>query len=77
VYLSAEDRARALALPRALRALTEGVPLAEARAMLADVEVDYFEIVDSRTFRPSANGDLACGAIRVGPTRLIDNARLR
>ena len=77
VYLSAEDRARALALPRALRALADGTTLDVGRAMLADVEVDYFEIVDSSTFRPSEHGDLAVGAIRVGTTRLIDNVRLR
>jgi pantoate--beta-alanine ligase len=77
VYLSAEDRARALALPRALRALTEGTTLKDARDMLNEVDVDYFEIVDSSTFQPSPVGDLACGAIRVGTTRLIDNVRLR
>ena len=76
-YLSAEDRARALALPRALRALTQGIKLEDARKMLDGVEVDYLEIVDSATFQPSSDGDLACGAIRVGTTRLIDNVSLR
>jgi pantoate--beta-alanine ligase len=66
-YLSAEDRERALALPHALATGS----LAEARALLAaapGVEVDYVEALDAETL---------AAAIRVGSTRLIDNAPLR
>jgi pantoate--beta-alanine ligase len=74
-YLSAQERARALALPRALRAVAGGASLDDAREILAGVDVDYVEIVDAATFEPSPDGDLVCGAVRVGRTRLIDNMR--
>jgi pantoate--beta-alanine ligase len=60
--LSAEERARALALPRAL--LTKN--LASAREALDGLDVDYVEIVD---FEPR----VLAAAVRVGDTRLIDN----
>jgi pantoate--beta-alanine ligase len=66
-YLSAEERERALALPRALATRSA----AEARAQLAaapGVEVDYVETLDE--------GRVLAAAIRVGPTRLIDNVLL-
>jgi pantoate--beta-alanine ligase len=66
-YLSAEERERALALPRALATRSA----AEARAQLAaapGVEGDYVETLDE--------GRVLAAAIRVGPTRLIDNVLL-
>ena len=76
-YLSAAERARALALPRALRALAAGTRLDDARELLRDVDVDYLEIVDPQTLEPTTHRPaLACGAIRVGRTRLIDNMEL-
>lgn len=89
VYLSADDRLRALSLSRALRAVDGAIAagersiaplLAVAEAELRDVDtVDYFEIVDADTLEPFAEvaGDvLIAVAARVGGTRLIDNARL-
>jgi pantoate--beta-alanine ligase len=60
-YLSPEERERALALPRAL-ALRD-------RSELHGLEVDYFEEAD---FEPR----VLAAAVRVGPTRLIDNVVL-
>ncbi len=80
VYLSADDRRRALALPRALGAGaaayragggTDGA-LAAAHAGLADVEglsVDYVAVAD-------LDGLTLAAAVRVGSTRLIDNVLL-
>ena len=63
--LSAEERASALALPRALATHD----LAAARAALAGLDVDYVEIAD---FDPP----VLAAAVRVGSTRLIDNVVL-
>jgi pantoate--beta-alanine ligase len=66
-YLSAADRADALALPRALATRS----LEDARARLAaapGVEVDYVDTLD--------DGRVLAAAIRVGSTRLIDNVVL-
>jgi len=66
--LSPEDRARALALPRALATRDA----AEARAVLErsnGLVVDYVEVAD---FDPP----VLAGAVRVGSTRLIDNVPL-
>lgn len=63
--LSADERERALALPRAL-ALRDA---AAARAALADLDVDYVEVAD---FDPP----VLAAAVRVGSTRLIDNVIL-
>ena len=60
-YLSPEERERALALPRALAA--------RDRSLLSGLEVDYFEEAD---FEPR----VLAAAVRVGNTRLIDNAVL-
>jgi pantoate--beta-alanine ligase len=60
-YLSPEERERALALPRALAA--------RDRSLLNGLEVDYFEEAD---FEPR----VLVAAVRVGETRLIDNAVL-
>ncbi len=63
--LSREERERALALPRALA--TKDPVL--ARALLAGLDVDYVEVAP---FDPP----VLAAAVRVGPTRLIDNVPL-
>lgn len=76
-FLSAEERAAALALPRALEAGAEAHrsgadALAAARAVLArspQLEVDYVEVADF-------DGPTLAAAVRIGSTRLIDNVRL-
>jgi pantoate--beta-alanine ligase len=65
VYLSPEQRAQALTLPRAL---ATGDP-EHARALLDGLDVDYLEIAD---FEPR----VLAAAVRVGKTRLIDNVVL-
>jgi pantoate--beta-alanine ligase len=60
-YLSPTEREAALALPRALQA--------RDRSLLNGLEVDYFEEAD---FEPR----VLAAAVRVGGTRLIDNAVL-
>jgi len=82
-YLSAADRAVALALPRALRAgqarAAEGAPavLAAAREALRaepSLAVDYVAVVDPGTFGPAGPGPaLLVAAAKAGTTRLIDN----
>jgi pantoate--beta-alanine ligase len=70
-YLSAEERAQALALPRALEAArTSADPVAAARRNLNGLVPDYVEIVDLDGERVLA------AAVRVGSTRLIDNVAL-
>jgi len=66
--LSATERAAALALPRALATRDRDVALAELESSNG-LEVDYVEIAD---FDPP----VLAGAVRVGPTRLIDNVTL-
>jgi pantoate--beta-alanine ligase len=69
--LSADERSRALALPRALReASLAGDPVAEARALLDLMQPDYVEIVDL------GGAQVLAAAVRVGDTRLIDNVLL-
>lgn len=63
-HLSSEERAAALALPRAL---TTRDPAA-ARAILAGLDVDYVEVV-----RFDGDAPILAAAVRVGRTRLIDN----
>jgi pantoate--beta-alanine ligase len=60
--LSAADRERALALPRALAT----GDLDKARAMLQGLDVEYVELVP---FTPP----VLAAAVRVGGVRLIDN----
>ena len=60
--LSADERAAALALPRALATRDP----AAARAALDGLDVDYVEVAD---FDPP----VLAAAVRVGSTRLIDN----
>ena len=76
-YLSPDERAQALALPRALQAGLQahrggGDPVATAEEVLASepaISVDYVAVAD-------LDGPTLAGAVRVGPTRLIDNMRL-
>lgn len=88
-YLSAEDRPRALALSKALRAVEAAVALgtidsaalkAIAEPILSETDkVEYFELVDPQTLTPvtEVRGPvLAVVAARVGSTRLIDNVQL-
>ena len=85
-YLSAADRAVALALPRALQAgqaaAASGADavLAAARDVLRAqpaLAVDYVALVDPGTFGPAEPGPaLLVAATRAGGTRLIDNLAL-
>jgi pantoate--beta-alanine ligase len=89
-YLSEEDRARAVALPRALQyarqAIGEGKPVSmvldTARKSLIDAgfsRIDYFALVDAATLEPleSAAGEMRLiAAAAIGSTRLIDNLAL-
>jgi pantoate--beta-alanine ligase len=65
VQLSPGERARALALPRALATKDP----ARARELLRGLDVDYVEVAD---FEPK----VLTAAVRVGGTRLIDNVVL-
>jgi len=65
-YLSAEERAAALALPRALATKDRE----RARELLRGLEIDYLE-------EANFNGQrVLAAAVRVGETRLIDNVIL-
>jgi pantoate--beta-alanine ligase len=89
-YLSAADRAVALALPRALLAgqaaagagAGAGAVLAAARDVLRAepaLAVDYVALVDPGTFGPAGTQPgpaLLVAAARAGGTRLIDNMAL-
>ena len=85
--LSPEERARALAIPRALQAVTDAsasgirdsrVLRDRALDVLAEgmIALEYVAFVDPETFEPVALVDrptLVAIAARVGATRLIDN----
>jgi pantoate--beta-alanine ligase len=86
IYLDEEQRAKAVALPRALgvaaRAIGRGddpeSALAEARATLvaAGFAVDYVALADAETLAPDPAADRPrrlLAAARMGVTRLIDN----
>ena len=87
VYLSADERQRAIGLPRALdtarNAIQAGQPVSstldEAKQALLECgfsRVDYLALVDSNTLEPldSARGQMRLIAAAVmGSTRLIDN----
>ena len=66
--LSPNERAAALALPRALATKDRDTALARLRATNG-LEVDYIEVAE---FDPP----VLAGAVRVGATRLIDNVML-
>ena len=73
--LSADERGRALAIPRALAAgvaafKSGGDPVVAARTALAGLDVEYVAIADF-----NGHPTLAIAA-RAGRTRLIDNVRL-
>ncbi len=87
-YLSAEERVRATALHRALRAGLQawrqgvrepaGIEAAAAAMLQATpgIEVQYVALVDPGGFEPvqkAEAGHLLAVAARVGPARLIDN----
>jgi pantoate--beta-alanine ligase len=68
IYLSPEERERALALPRALEgARSADDPVAAARAALNGLEPEYVELLRV------GDATLLTAAARVGATRLIDN----
>jgi pantoate--beta-alanine ligase len=70
-HLSAEERVRALGLPRALAAgSTEPDPVAAARSLLNGLEPEYVEVLDL------GDAKVLAAAIRVGSTRLLDNVLL-
>ena len=85
IYLDADERARAVALPRALgeaaRAIDAGEPveaaLAQARAALgaAGFDVDYLDLADAESLDAPQEGRprRLLAAARLGTTRLIDN----
>jgi pantoate--beta-alanine ligase len=69
--LSAAERERALALPRALQAATAAPdPVGAAGAMLDPLDPDYVEVVDL------GDAKVLAAAVRIGGTRLIDNVLL-
>lgn len=85
-YLSADERALAPALHRALRAgeeaIKHGVESVDAveslmhKMISAPVRIDYLVVVDPLTFRTPSDfrrDILLAGAVHVGKTRLIDN----
>lgn len=85
--LSPDERARALAIPRALQAVTDAAAsgIRDSRALrdraldvLAEgmIALEYVAFVDPETFEPVPQVDrptLVAIAARVGATRLIDN----
>lgn len=86
IYLDEGERARAVAMPRALsaaaRALSGGgepdAALGQAQATLvaAGFEIDYVALVDAETLAPDPAPGRArrlLAAARIGTTRLIDN----
>lgn len=90
-YLSVEERAKAPALHRALRAgeeaITHGIHdvagvehlMRKMAEETPGVEVDYLVVIDPETFRPPVDFErtlLLVGAVRIGRTRLIDNIRV-
>ena len=87
-YLSAEERERALTIPKALDAMREEIAAGIVDAdfvlkagvsvvqRLGGLEPEYLEVVDAKTLEPVQvirAGTLVAIAARVGKTRLIDN----
>ncbi len=85
IYLDTDERARAVALPRALGEAARGIArgddpataIATAQAMLtrAGFAIDYVALVDADSFGDPVRGRPArlLAAARIGTTRLIDN----
>ncbi|MBX3087861.1 MAG: pantoate--beta-alanine ligase [Cryobacterium sp.] len=85
-FLSGAERSDSLALSRALRAAQSAATsrnsaMDAARGILDSargIDLDYFELVDPKSFRPIASGfkgeATAIVAAKLGSTRLIDNA---
>jgi pantoate--beta-alanine ligase len=88
-YLTPEQRAEAVLLHRALRAMLDAFErgagkreaIESARATLGPLAVpDYFDVVDADTFEPlqaPRPPAFAIGAARYGATRLLDNIWIR
>jgi pantoate--beta-alanine ligase len=87
-YLSADERAKAPALHRALLAGAEAIAhnihnvasiellMQKMIAETPGIDVDYLVVVDPETFLPPENFKrdvLLAGAVKLGSTRLIDN----
>ena len=80
-YLSSADRARAAALPAALRRADPSDPETSVQQSLAEagLEVEYVERVDPFTLQPCGAEtaiSLLAAAVRCGTTRLIDHVFL-
>ncbi len=89
-YLSADERLRALALPKALAAARDaiqsgdavGAALIKAKQALVDagfLKIDYFALVDADTLEPletARNPMRLIAAATIGGTRLIDNVQV-
>lgn len=83
VFLAAEDRARAVAISRALRAACHERDCAAAEACMkrtmddAGIEAEYAVVRDAATLTTPGAWTRACRAliaVRLGKVRLIDNA---
>jgi len=86
-YLSPDERARAVALPNALKAARDairdgsavGAAVQSAKQSLVDagfLRIDYLALVDAETLEPldAPQGDMRLiAAAVIGTTRLIDN----
>ncbi len=85
VYLSAEERKRALSISRSLKSASRLIMAGEYESgrikdhmyeIMKDIDVEYVQIVD-RGFRPlervEIQNSIILVAARVGKTRLIDN----
>ena len=71
VRLSADERERALGLPRGLQGAARAAdPVAAARAALNGLAPDYVDVVDL------GDAKVLAAAVRIGSTRLIDNVPL-
>lgn len=77
VYLTAQQRTQATALPRALREgaaeRTPGTIEAAARGALAELDVDYVAVRSVDLGEPTLGENRLLIAARLGSTRLIDN----
>lgn len=85
-YLSEDERAKALAISRALATARAGASAAAERRRIsaaiakAGLKTDYVEIVDAATLEPVKKvsaGDRILAAAYSGKTRLIDNMEIK